>query len=362
MKKRNKQIEQTIKKDVRDHTPDILESIDFNEAFTPAPAKPSIFKRKLPYGFLASFAVIVVVLIAITGPGPLDPGNGDDPDPTFELSTKEEYYSFGAFSAITLLDQALSDNGAVNNTLVTTLSSHDNTLIEAHLGSVNGYVNMVEATIMQRERLTFQLQLSPLDNYTYRVQFSGVNLNGESYIRTLHYNETKVDDGEYEIDGIMTINNITYRVSGEIEIDEDDMEMTLVARHPNNDETYITIHQSIESDEQTLEYEFVRNGDTIFESEVEIEFDEDEIVTEITHETLNVEIELTIIRSLTNGSDALIIEYEIDTETYGDEEGIIVLNVIYDEDQGLYLYEYVISIDEGPTFTVYKSRQYQDSN
>jgi len=364
--KNNKHIEKMIKNDFHNHTPDIIDSIDFKELVPQQSAKQSIFKRKLPYGLVATFTAIVIVLMVVMGPeAPIAPGNGNgvDPGTTLELSSKQEFYSVGAFSAVTLLDQTLDNNNVNAKTpMVKPLSNQDTALIEDYLSYVNGYINMAESIIMGRESLSFHFKTSPLDDYTYSVQLSGINLNGTTYTRTLHYNETEVDEGAYIIDGIMVINNVTYKVEGEVEIDDDDIEMSLIATHPDNEDTYLEIYQSIENDEQTYEYEFVRNGDTIFESSLEIEFEEEDIITEITHETLDVELELTITRLLHQQDNALTIEYEIDSKTQGDEEGIMILRVIYDETQSRFVYEYVITIEDGPaTFTLYKPRQYQET-
>lgn len=362
MKKNSKQhIEKIIKDDVTHHTPDVIKAIDFNEAFTPLPAKPSIFRRKLSYGFAASFAAIVILLIAVIGPAdPLEPTNGETPRRTLELSSKEEFYSLGAFSAVTLLDQSLEANTPTLNQPNLTLLSSQNTLIEKYLDFINGYINLVEPIMMGEDSLSFRLHPSPLDDYDYSVQLSSIDLSGETHTRTLHYNETEVSEDEYVINGIMIMNNVTYSVKGDIEIDGDEIDMTLKASHPDNEDTYLEIQQTIEDDEQTLEYEFVRNGDTVFESSLEIEFDDDEIVAEIEHETPMIEIELVITRNLLNNPDTLKIEYEIDSERQGDEEGEIQLSVIYDEATQRYAYKYSITIEDGASFSVIKPRHYQN--
>ncbi len=357
MNKDRKNIESTIREEGRKHTPEVIDSIDFHEHMAPAPTKRPFFRRRVPYAFAGALSIILLALLVILAPEevPGDPGNGRQPRQTIELSTREEFYSVTALSAVSLLDASLANNHVAQTGMPypVPLSQNDTPLIETYMPFINGYMNMLEPIMMGREAMAFTVDMSPLEAYTYRIFFSGTAPDGEPYSHVLHYNETEISSEEFVIEGIMVKNGITYQLEGEIELDDDEMEMWMKATHPNESDTYLEIEQEIKDDEQSFDYIFVKNGETIFESSMEIEFDDDEVVAEIEHETMNVEIELIFVRSLENNASFFIIEYEIETE-HEDEEGLITVNL--HQEEGRHYYLYTIEIDDGPTLSIMKPR------
>ena len=357
MKKDRKKIESIIREDGRKHTPEVIDSIDFHEHMAPAPEKRPFFRRRLPYAFAGVLSIVLIALLVVLAPEevPGDPGNGRQPRQTIELSTREELYSLTALSAVSLLDASLANNNVAQSGVprAMPLSQNGTPLIESYMPFINGYMNMLEPIMMGRETMGFTVDMSPLEEYTFRIFFSGTAPDGEPYSHVLHYNETEISSDEFIIEGIMIKNNVTYQLEGEIELDDDEMEMWMKATHPNETDTYLEIEQEITDDEQSFAYTFVKHGDTVFESSMEIEFDDDEVVAEIEHETNDVEIELIFVRSLQNNASFFIIEYEIETE-HEDEEGLIAVNL--HQEEGHHYYLYTIEIDDGPTLSIMKPR------
>ncbi len=356
--RKKKAIEYQIREEFRNATPNVVNSIDFHENIERKPLSVPWYKRKFSYATAGVLALILLSVFVIGDPlneSPALPGTNDQ-EPRLEISEKEEYYSLSAMSAVTLLDHGNQTNGTLETqTNIQPLSAvQSNTRISEHLDVINGYMNMLEPIIKGEENFQFTSEASTLDEYDIMVRFSGEDLSGDAFEYTMHYNETQIDAQEYVIEGIMVVNDIHYSLEGEIELDDEEMEMTLIAYHPSEEDTYIEILQEIEDDEQTYEYEFVRNGDTVYESVMEIAFDDDEVVIEIDLETPTEEIELVFI--YTYGSDKeMFIEFEIQTNTI-DEEGIITVSIV--QDNGQSYYKYTVAIEDGPTYEETKRRQY----
>lgn len=363
--RKKKDIENQIREDFKNTTPNVLKSIDFHEHIERKPRRIPWYKRKFTYATTGVFLLILLSVFVIGDPledSPILP-NTNGPSQRLQISEKEAHYSLSAMSAVTLLDNGVLTNGTVENQsslqqLFNAQSNPMNTRINERLDVVNGYMNMLEPIIKGEENFKFSSSPSTMDAYSIMVRFTGKDLSGETFEYTMHYNETQIDEDEYAINGIMVVGDTHYELEGEIELDDAEVELNLIAYHPNESDSYIEIHQEIEDDEQSFEFEFVRNGDTIYESTLEIAFDDDEIVVEIELETPDEEIELEFIYTYGETLD-IVIEFEIASDTV-DEAGIITVSII--EEDGKSYYEYTIMIEDGETYVETKRRQYGSSS
>lgn len=132
----------------------------------------------------------------------------------------------------------------------------------------------------------------------------------------MYYNETVFppdeddDDDEREIEseleGIMILDGCEYAVEGKRELEEDEAEVTFLARIDRNH--YIKVKQEIEPDEQKFVYERIENGRCVSKSEIKIEQESDE-----------TEIELEFLEGETRGV------YRFDRETENGKTEIKIL-------------------------------------
>lgn len=348
MKKR--EIEKFIKEDVRRETPDILDRINLDEIEIKEKSRRSILRRLLKPVMIPAFALsaLAILLIAIISIGE-EPGNDILPgNGTIAYSEKDEAYTLSALSAISLLSQIESNGNQHDALLFRQLSFSDSgrvLLLDEHLDQLNRNLNMIEPLIGDSNNMRFSLSHSEMPEYEYQMVFTTQDMRGRSIAYTMHYNETEEDENTYILEGIMTIGTVTYRLTGELELDDDEFELTLMAEHPQDEDTYVEIYQEVTNDEHTLEYEVVRNGDTLYESKLSIEIDGDEITLEFEYETETISISFEIERRTVDGRFVYYIEYDIEAGDE-DEDGDIVVEIVYNASEERFYYRYSIETDE----------------
>ena len=345
-----KDIKKSIKHEMRQSTPDILDKIDFQAIDIKKQPKRSRLRIGLkpvlvPLMALSILAILLITLLNVgEGPGP-GPGNGQ-----MAYSEKEEAYTLSALSAISLLSQVEINNNNMyqNPMMLMQLSFNDSgpsILLDDHLEQLNRNLNMIEPLIGDKDAMQFRLEASDLPAYTYKLVFTTTDMHGRTVDYTMHYNETQDDEDTFLLDGIMIIGTTTYHLEGELTIEEDGFELELLAEHPHDEDTYVKITQEVSADEHTLEYEVSRHGDTLYESELSIEFDGDNIYIEIEYESETLAISLEIERTIKNGQYVYYIEYDIEDNNQ-DEDGEITVHIIYDEAEDQYYYRYTIETDD----------------
>ena len=146
-----------------------------------------------------------------------------------------------------------------------------------------------------------------------------VSYQDTSYVA--YYNETPVDEKfddfdevETKLDGIMLMNDVTYKISGTKEVEGDEIETTIKSYIDQNN--WVVVEQSIENGEQEFEYHSKVNGVEEYSS-VEIEMDKKN----------QVEVELQFAE---DDDHALIYEFKKVTANSGNE--IMHIDVYNGED------------------------------
>lgn len=361
MKKRK--IEKIIREDIRKTTPDVLSKIDLDQIEVKKPAKKGFsFQRlfnKKTFAAALSLSALAVLLLVVLLPGDTLP---PEPDPTpreYVFEEKDEITTLSAFSAVTLLHQSgdtlAHASQGVHLSLLASSSSQEY-LIDTQLDTLTRYLHIVEPIVLGKDNIEFALSESPREDYEYQMLFTSLDLRGQEIVHTLHFNETEIDEDEYYLEGIMNVEGVEYHFDAELEFDEDGYEIELTATHPTKEDTYVTVKQEIEGDEQTFEYEHVLYGETVFESELTIEFEDDEIVIELEYEDDEKEVEFYIVKENNDTFRKLRIEYEIDTDDE-DEEGVITLTIVFDAETQRHQYRYAIVIEE--EFSIIRTRPYR---
>lgn len=344
-----KDIEKSIKHEIRQSTPDILDRIDFQSIDIKKQPK----RRRLSIGLkpvlvpLMAFSLLAILLITL-----LNVGEGPDPGPgngQMVYSEKEEAYTLSALSAVSLLSQVDINNNAYQNPmLLMQLSFNDSgpsILLDNQLEQLNRNLNMIEPLIGDKDAMQFKLEASDLTEYTYKLVFTTSDMRGRIVEFTMHYNEIEEDADTFLLDGIMIKGGITYHLEGELALHDDGFELELLAEHPEDEDTYVEIYQEVTADEHTLEYEVNRHGNTVYESEISIEFDGENIYIEIEYESDTLEFSFEIERRVIGGEYVYYIEYDIE-ENDIDEDGEIVVHLVYDETEDRFYYRYTIETDD----------------
>ena len=349
---KRKHIEKIIKRDITSNTPDVTSRINLDDITIKKPESTPwyrVFTRPRFRLAAAGVAMVLVVLFVVL----VSTGDPSDPLPSprpIVFEAKEEVYSVSAFTAVMLLHQTPEESNDIGHTVNPMLlayplaSDTSDLLLRDHMDTLNRYLNVLEPLVDNKNRMLFTHQASDRDGYDYMSIFQGFDMRNHPIEYTLYYNET-IDGDTIVLDGLMMVGDTVYTLIGEIEIDEDDIDLEFYARKSGDENTYIKVIQTLDAEEQTFEYKHVVQGDTVFESSLSIEYDDDTIIIEFEYETQTDEVEFIMERRTSNGHDSIFIEYEIETPTR-EEEGIIIIDIVFDDVQETYIYRYQIIIDD----------------
>lgn len=265
---------------------------------------------------------LLVGLLACTGiKGPDNGGTG-----TPALAEKKDVYAFSALTSVKLLSMSapaatsfgvsMYDASAEKTISEESKSEMEaKSAIEQNMDEINRYLNLFESLLAESPIQSVE-EASDREGYETRLTITVSDLDGATSEYVMYYNETVFppdeddDDDEREIEseleGIMILDGCEYAVEGKRELEEDEAEVTFLARIDRNH--YIKVKQEIEPDEQKFVYERIENGRCVSKSEIKIEQESDE-----------TEIELEFLEGETRGV------YRFDRETENGKTEIKIL-------------------------------------
>ena len=155
------------------------------------------------------------------------------------------------------------------------------------LDQIEKYLPMVDAAFSgNQQQISATNVTSDRLEYAIRTDVTYLDVNGTSTSFTLYYNETPLvddddDDDWWEqeeesiLNGILLLNEVEYKMFGEKELEDDEMELSV--RYSLNENTYVHVQQEIEKGEQEFEYEVYQAGRKVYEYSLEMERDEVEL-------------------------------------------------------------------------------------
>ena len=355
----DKDIKKIIKHDFSSNMPDVLSKIDLDSIEIKKPTRRSFKERYLQNKFVLAGALsailVLIMLFTGVGEGPNIPSDRT----AIAFNQREEIYAVSAVSAVSLLQQTLENNNQLFQEYepvflsFTAVNAENNRLIDNHISTLNNFLNATEPLLNNKEQLEFHVEASELVGYEKKLTFSSFDLRNIRVEQVIHFNETLAGD-DIVLDGIMIVADKTYVMEALIEIDGDDIELELNAYQLGNPESSVHVYQEIKSDKQIFEYELVRSGETIFESALEMIQKEGYIIIEIEYESETEAVEFEIERIQRDHGDILYINYEIERDDE-DEEGFIVVELVFNAATNAYDYRYTITIDDD-TYTYDKNR------
>ena len=330
---RNKDLKKLLKKEaskvsIKDYTNEILNNVNHQPLVIENTKKNKKSHRALGFSLagltmvMASVLLIFFILRPTTiiptppGPGPsVDPTTPIGPGPITSLSKKEmvlskEVVALGnAIESIgtintnnsllgyksILLDSSDKEddneafNGDENESTDVTLDydSYKNIAYEmnTYLYAADSFINKdsIEVSVKENDNLNY-----PYD-YLMHIIMNDTDFLKEYF---LYYNEKK-EDLNVEIEGIIMIDGISYEISGEREDNGDEVELELKLITGVN--SYISIKNETEINENEYEYTFFKDGIIIKGVSMEIvnEKNERKAEIEIIENDLRKEFEFT---------------------------------------------------------------------
>ncbi len=268
---KTKDIKKIIKANIESQIPKSAPKLDFPFERTQVNIKKyrkPIIKWTYGFSLVLSIFILILAFSLFIRDEPIVP------QPTKLLNSEEEVISFSALSTVSLLSKNTTDELlSINSQVLSTVNQ------PPIITYVKPYLGIVENIISNTSGLEIITGESAYEEYTTFMQFQVNDLVGKSKIYVMHYNliikEIDDDEIEYDLEGILLVDDQEYFVFGEKKKESDEEILTFKAMKDENN--YVESFIEIESDKQIFEYKIVQFGKTASKSSIEIEFDEDEI-------------------------------------------------------------------------------------
>lgn len=195
------------------------------------------------------------------------------------IQGRKNEIAFGVLSASNIIDSLSS--GFSN--LAARRSAIDKDEFLSELKIFNPYMKTAETMLNNNFNIDSEVNISEDANYQYKM-----NINNELGNVIFYYNELLVneedEESEYSLNGVFKIDEHTYIVEGEKEIendiDESEAELELRVYFDEFKKDYIVIKQEIEKEadeeEQSYVYSLFENDIEMFNAEVSFEKEPDE--------------------------------------------------------------------------------------
>ena len=270
----------------------------------------------------------------------------DQIDPAWD--GKEQIYAFSAVSATNLLYASLNETGNLPIMQPMALKPLDSNrlLVMDSLGLLNKYLNTIEDLIGKRDAMSFESLESDRQDYQVKLVFSTVDLLGNPIQYTMYYNETIEDSKTNAFSGILLFKGSEFLLEGSQTTSDEETKMELIAYSSALNKTdYVKVEHKIDNEQQTFEYEFVLDGETVQNSELKIENEAEDLKIELSMEEGENSCSFEIRRISEEGDDFLKVEYDIQTLDEN-EKGEILVTVVIDEISQTSVYHYFVSSEE----------------
>lgn len=285
--------------------PSFLQRINYEPNETPKKLFNFAFLKVALISFACILIGVFVVIMIDRGTTITPPVNLTEV--TISKTKKQlAYQTIGCYGLI----ESMTSNGSL------LLSNNNNEQIkkdiEKYLTLTNSYLDLshIELTLYENSET----------GYKYEYHFK---LNEEEVI--LYFNETSekdyddIDEVSSKIEGILYMNEKEYRVLGQKEVEEAEVETSLKVYVDTN--FYIEVNQEIELGENEYEFMYYQNNKKIQDFSIEIENGASSTFVEIEEKNLNGQIDNSFEFELKNN----IIYCEFETKNY---EGNVVIRYI----------------------------------
>lgn len=279
---RKKDILKTIKSDIEENTPNIINKINIDDI----EIKPAINNNK--ESRFNSFKVIKIglsfgiLIIAIIGIYSLIYRNNPGPVNNLSVTAKDEIVATYVITGINVV--------ASNNNNLLKLNNNSNIDVD-YINEFKNYFYLIEDYFEMNEN-SITITYNDDNEYKYKMNVVTTNVFGKEDEYILYYDEKReVDDDEEEkkMNGILVHNMITYQFRSEEELEKDKSEIKVII-YKDNYYNRIEIEKEIENNEYQYEYAIFNNDNEVLTIELEVE--DDEIKLEI--ESINNDYEYII--------------------------------------------------------------------
>lgn len=286
--------------------------------------------------------------------------------PTSIFDSKDDMIGFSALSSVMTLHEGVASNTTLSNDAqLEKMVTNDTFEILSEIEELTPYLDLVTTFMGNGSNFEATVEPSNLEGYEEMMTITTINMEGEEVSYTMHYNETiymdeedeedeEIDEDEYDstLEGIMIIEDVTYTLLGEREVEENEQSLELIATL--DESNYVTLEYGMETEENESETEFSYEmyvNDELTKS-VEIEFEEDNEETELSLTFIRGNRESTYDFEVETDGDTRTVEIQYTIVEDGNtiEEGQAEVTIVYNAETGETVVRYEIQ-SEGEEIT-----------
>jgi len=276
------------------------------------------------------------------------------------FDSKENVIGFSALSSVMTLYEGTQSNTSLSN-VVRLATTEETFAILSEIEELTPYLDLVSTFMGNGGNFEATVEPSSLEDYEEMMIITTINMEGEEVSYTLHYNEiiemdededddddedNDLDEDEFDstLEGIMIIDEVTYTLYGEREVEQGEESLELTAKL--DDENYVTLAYETENEESETETEFIYEMyvDNQLAKSIEIEFEEDNEETELSLNFISGtrESEYAFEVEIDGNTRTIEIEYKIVEDGVTIEEGEAEVSIVYNAETGETVVRYEI--------------------
>ncbi|MDY0209829.1 MAG: hypothetical protein RBQ91_00280 [Acholeplasma sp.] len=344
---KKKELKALLKNSIETKVPSCLETFDITSIHVePKTKKAILMQPKLVLRF--SFVLILAFLLTI---GLLNSNETTNPSPSITLST-EKTTSFNAITSSVLLDSIDSEPTLSNelSVLYSFETLRNETVMSNKINDLNPYFNLIELVINEDDTFDFSEPLvSDVETYEYMMDYQTFSLANEPVKYTYYYRQSNIS-GENVTEGMVLVGDKQFYMDTTIKEDEDTLtvETYTYDRLELKGISYVYTKCTETNKAQKFTYQLFKNSEKVEETSLELKSLNKHMIVELDYENLlsNTEIKLEARRRLQLDGAILDVKYELENSN-GDEEGTMMVKVVFDETLGNYQFHYEIKNRKG---------------
>ncbi len=225
---------------------------------------------------LACCLLLIAIVIIIR----LEKNKQENPvieKPIIATSTSDAY----AFEIMTAANYLYCEETLLNGTNLK-IKSVNKELLDNVATKVNEHYLTIKQ-LLEKQGVEYKIESISNKNYDYKMIINSFYNENFDLKYTIYFNKTMIekDDEEekYNMDGIITIGDNTYNISGVTEVEDDETNSKMKIEINSNE--YIIIEQEKEQDEEEYVYKKYQNDKIISEYSIEYEIEDKNVEIKI---------------------------------------------------------------------------------
>lgn len=226
------------------------------------------------------------------------------------------------------------------------------------IAKIHEYLKVLENMLLDNGPIQMVDEVSDKAEYLNKISFSCKKLTNETISYTLYFNQelssgieekddeekeeiTNIEESEYTLSGIAIVGDKEYKITGEKEIEEGELELSL--RIYQDETNFIDINQEIEEGEVEYNYDVYSNNTLSYSMSLEME-EGSEIEYQIVTTNDGVEERIVYSKETEDGVEEIKVLYTTKDLSY-----TVEVTSVFDKELDQFVYQYKI-VENGEVY------------